>query len=407
MDASSSSAAGSVEFIGAASCAVPFVDEEGRHTCKKCKKNYSTASALAYLNHDDMSFHVSMEGDMAKAVSKVRGEQCLQSGTSREAVLVCYRCAEEAHSTQYLNEGGKLNGKWRNAADKSKGRLVGHKLRRIAETIDKQADREGKDTAPLLDIVKAVRDERVALATDWVTQIAPGVNLLYGCPADNGCGAYPLRSNSWLRLSGLSTKQDGFWACANCLKRWTWRTAGHVRLFVIQSSIEDETMLAYVGAHTSESLNRRYEQELLILKGAQLVTHLQGCEITVDILLLAIEALNAQSERELMRRLRNVQHLTAQNPKEKFKTGIFCEDRRLSIEHPGFVYRAHVVTAWDMIPTLTSDELEHLLDVCSAFFDLAGFQPQGPAQAKTLAKMRDRVASGSVQDVVNDILSRM
>ena len=58
------------------------------------------------------------------------------------------------------------------------------------------------------------------------------------------------------------------------------------------------------------------------------------------------------------------------------------------------------------IPFLSSDELQQLLDVCSAFYDLSAYQSEGTrdtvylADRKMIAKMKERVKHPSVQAVV-------
>ena len=99
---------------------------------------------------------------------------------------------------------------------------------------------------------------------------------------------------------------------------------------------------------------------------------------------------------------------------KKFSTPIYCEDRRVSLPSAGVRFPAGDVREFEaQIPDFTSDQLQQLLDVWSAFYDLSTYQSEGtrdtvgPSDKKMIATIQDRVKEPSVQSIVGSVLSKI
>ena len=89
-------------------------------------------------------------------------------------MFACFKCCAEFHNESYLNEDGKLNGKWRNAADQSKGRNHKSKIGRVFTTVDAMLESQhGEEAEKTEDVMEFVKDKRVAAATDWQAEFGP------------------------------------------------------------------------------------------------------------------------------------------------------------------------------------------------------------------------------------------
>ena len=413
-------ASSSAEFQGAAH--VASFDKEKGYKCTACKTTYYLNHFMAYLNKNSKEFHQGSDGDLKKVKCRVTDEAWKQCAVADECIeLVCYICAGGFHKKTYIrsetNDDGKpkvlLTSEWRNRSQRSKCQLPPSKLKHCLTNLEKHGERKRKaedaNLPPLDEVMAKVADERVAKATDWVTCIhktgETDIHLIYGCAA---CGCYPLKSSSWWRMSRSDTPDGttmhGFWACASCLERWAWHAAGHLRLFVIHCA--GSTVLAYIGGEAQVALERKFEQELVILKAAQLLKTLNGHDITEEHLLWAIEELNRKSDIVLMTRL-PIQTIKARNPRDKFETCPFSEDHRLSLMTAGTHFKAHVVDhskEENNIPTLNLDGLQSILHVCAAFVDLTQIEPKGPAQQHALETMKDQVREPHIQDIIERAL---
>ena len=146
--------------------------------------------------------------------------------------------------------------------------------------------------------------------------------------------------------------------------RWICATVCAYRVLVLLALEETtDNLVAYIGQHSVKHI----EQEIMILKGAQLLDMINGQIITAETILQAIAHLNDASEKTLMKKVQGIHALLAKDPSTKFKTTIFCEDSRLSIERPGVQCKALCLKEESDIPTLTTEELQSILDMTSAF----------------------------------------
>ena len=123
-----------------------------------------------------------------------------------------------------------------------------------------------------------------------MTEICLGIYLLYGCAS---CASYPLRSNSWFRLShkadgqGHTYDAKGHWRCANCLEKWEWRVGGSKRIIITGSPQNLKIFVSFVGRIPVD-----LELQLGILKAVTLLKEVKGKTITKEVVMEGIKRLN-------------------------------------------------------------------------------------------------------------------
>ena len=158
------------------------------------------------------------------------------------------------------------------------------------------------------------------------------------------------------------------------------------------------------GGHDA-AFEEQVKQELLILKGSQLVEAIGDQPVSSETILRAIHYLNMKGEKELMKRVKTIT-VEAADPKHKFKTQLFCEDSRLSLSVPGFRYQALDLDD-TTIPILTRDDLQSVIDVAASFMDFSKFDPgsKGPALRKAFQAMQIRKEAPAIKDAVRGALS--
>ena len=84
--------------------------------------------------------------------------------------------------------------------------------------------------------------------------------------------------------------------------------------------------------------------------------------------------------------------ITAKNPNPKFGTPMYCEDPRLSIQHPGTTYAALSV-AKNAPSSMSIDDMRNILAVAGAFCNLEAYSPPTtPAAKRAFGVFTDRVA---------------
>ncbi len=306
-----------------------------------------------------------------------------------------------------MKEDGKLTSAFRNKADLSRGRSTPYKLKHALKTVDKKL--EGRDMK-MEDAMGFVANKRVAKATDWVIEFAPGCFLIYGCRAD-GCETYPLKSSYWYIFNneegedGTFEGPKSFWACAVCLGRFKYGESGPFRLFSLPlPEAKEGFYLAYWGNH-DESANAKLSQQMMILKGATLYEEMRGKKITFDTVLQAVDILAERAEIELAHRLGDRVSWVTSQPVGKFSTKLYCEDQRLSLPFAGkrfqvFSTKKDPEADLDDIPMLTTDRLQTILDTCAAFFDLSTYDAKGPSDRKMIWNITERVKNLKIVDEV-------
>ena len=393
-------------------------EKEQMFKCQDCDSGFPYYSCLGYIWDNSKDFLRQYDADATKA-RDILGEVPFKPLASKaRRKLVCYKCCGRYHKTSYLKANGKLTSKWRNAADLSKGRTSKGKLARAIKTM---ASMLGPEKGPeLKEVMEKVKNDRIAKATDWIPEIGPDTFFAYGCSGGGGCGIHPLRASQWYRMSNATTANGcfskGFWVCAHCTTRYTGKNNGHKRLLFYPSTKPGQSvkngerayLMAFWGNHDVKK-NSEFEQQLTILKGSKLVTELNGKEISYENVMQAVEAISDRAEISIKKHYKGVikWYESVQPVHDKFSTKVYCDDARLSLGGSGVRFPAVDVRAFENeIPFFSSDELQQLFDVCSAFYDLSTYQSEGtrdavgPADKKMIAKMKERRKQPSVQAVV-------
>ena len=121
----------------------------------------------------------------------------------------------------------------------------------------------------------------------------------------------------------------------------------------------DNNFCAYIG---DAYLDEEIKQEILVLKGSQILEMIKGQPININTILRAVEILAEEGEKQLMVRFPTVT-VTAGDPTPKFGTPLFCESPILSIANPGKKYQA-IQEQKDAIPVLTIEEMRSILADC-------------------------------------------
>ena len=274
----------------------------------------------------------------------------------------------------------------------------------------------------IIGTMAGIKDERVAKATDWVPNVGPDTFILYGCSEEQGCGIYPLHANHWYRMSNIRGadgcyEKDGFWVCAHCTRRYRSKHTAHKRLFFYPSTESwlggrEIYLVAFWGYH-DETQNRKFDQQVTILKGARLIKELNRKAITYEHVIQAVGAISDRAEVSMMKHYADViKEFESAVLGNQFSTELYCDDIRLSLSAPGRRFRAVDVGAFEkVIPSFSSDELQHLLDVCSAFYDLRTYRsvntrdPIGPSDLKMIKDMETSARKLSVEAIVRRVLA--
>jgi hypothetical protein len=394
-------------FEGAFSGARP-VQDNLLHVCNQpgCGRKCPFANAFAYLKSDGQ-FHVAKDPDFLAVQTGEVGDGVWRQADKEKVIYTCIWCCEEKHKKKYFNANGKPTSHFRNQSDLSRGKSTENKVTRALQTVEKHRNRkldEESNRIPVHKIYETCKDVSLARATDWVQQIHPNILITYGCPKEaGGCGTYPLKSNKFYRLSRKDdrdgTVEKGFWACANCLRKWQWKTHGKFRLFVIMNPDNwDECVVAFIGHH-GKKFHDTLNQELLVLKGARMLQKIGDTPITYATILNAIEALNEECARKLFRRV-PIKRVTSADPKTKFTVPLYCEDQRLSLPSQGRSFYAMDIDDLN-IPVLTKEEVEKLVAVSASLYNLADYPTNaGKATKKAAARLLARTSLSPIRNLV-------
>jgi hypothetical protein len=131
-------------------------------------------------------------------------------------------------------------------------RIPDKKLLKIIGNISEKCERNGEAKLDTDKVLKMFQAPELTGSTEWVTSIGPCSLLLYGC---HECGIYPTKSSSWWRCSPNvsvtgQTEQGGYWRCASCCARWSWKSSGVLRLLCIDDEHEG-LYFAHIGVALS------------------------------------------------------------------------------------------------------------------------------------------------------------
>ena len=432
------------------------LDTEPEHTCEKCCGRYYRYGDLAAMYAPDAKiFHRYESSAVTQAIGAAEGATFKSVGTDERGIpkklmLVCYECVALAQGQDadfYVRKektGAFLRPVWHRSARDSKFvpnvTNLGKKTKRAMENIhDKIAKRRLDVEMPSTEEVVDAMTTSLAVrrGVDWVNQIAPETYLMYGhqrcdiaelqayhpdcqmfskmISKSEHPGIYPLQSSKWLRLAGPTQKldwgrtEDGMkfatWHCPACVGKWTHGGNAAHRLLIAGSADKqmpgDEVFCAYIGTclpddkadeskHTDRQVN--LEKQIQLLKGMTLVKKIGSQEVTHDVVLKAIDALNKECE-DALGKMVNVVRLRSAEPETSWQFSDrqhYCEDERLSIAASGTPFLALAV-AHGSVPTLTSDLLQLWIDFCASFMNMADYVPVGKAQTITYNELAVRV----------------
>ena len=429
------------------------LDTKPTHICEKCVEGYYRFGDLAAMYAPDATiFHRYEVSAVSEALAIASGDSFTsvgadERGHSKRKMLVCYKCvglAQHGDARYYLNAKGKTSSTWQHAMRDSKflpnQAQMAKRAQRAMTTIENQISK-GKRDVEMPTVEEVVKKMEASFAikrgADWVSEIGPETFLLYGhqrCeiaelqryqPAErmftemiaNGKhpGIYPLQSSKWLRLAGPTQKldwgrtEDGVkfatWHCPACVGKWTHGGNAAHRLLIAGSADKqmpgDEVFCAYIGTclpddkadeskHTDRQVN--LEKQIQLLKGMTLVKKIGYQEVTHDVVLKAIDALNKECE-DALGKMVNVVRLRSAEPETSWQFSDrqhYCEDERLSIAGSGTPFLALAV-AHGSIPTLTPELLQLWIDFCASFMNMADYVPVGKAQTITYNELAVRV----------------
>ena len=374
-------------------------------TCSDCSRNFGVRSWLAYLDEnnefafvDDPRFAAAYTEAVTRKVMPWSNHFENERGLKKR--LVCAFCASKLHKEEYVHVGpktGQLSTTPR--FDKARKRTEGkptksstmHTLKQLDNLLEQQV--VVRDDMPKVRaqdaFLKIERHEASKKGRDWVTPIGPIASQHYGCWL---CHSNPSRSNSWYRCVRMGievregqTETDGYWLCARCGKRWTWRVSGNKRLFVMGSK-EMMDQGIYFFAH-SGAVDSDNENLLNYLKSLVLLQALDGKKITTGAVLAAIDELNSMVERKLHRGVRELKTIQACDI-DRDTYQLYCESRSLSMDREGLVFKTiDLSEIHGTVETFDNEHLTEFLHLCGAFMNVENSWPSEPASRQARNKM--------------------
>jgi hypothetical protein len=232
-------------------------------------------------------------------------------------------------------------------------------------------------------------------AMDWVVQIGgPSAFLwiMYGCAK---CRQYPVRSNSWYRVT-RNVKDDrlgdtnagastGYWHCARCFTRWYWSGGGQLRLVVfgdadLKSGFKSGYDMAYIG-----NLPRNQEAKIAFLRSGTALTVLDGKPVSRESLMSVIEECNQHVHGVFSKGVSAAVQVTSmQVPQcelDRLAVHLVCEDPRLSLPRMGLQYLALDMNQHQQVSPIDLDLFDFMLDVAAALMDFPDMM-HGPQAEK-------------------------
>ena len=150
--------------------------------CEHCGEPYDKASWLGYLWTDKKRSWVTQhDRDVTKAMSivghKGRRDILPHGNSGYEYRMTCVLCCQRLHNVKYMNKKGTPNGRFRNASELSRGRFTEQKRQRVASTMGCM---NNLSLSTFNDVQASVKKDRIAMDTDWVSEISPEAFIAYG-----------------------------------------------------------------------------------------------------------------------------------------------------------------------------------------------------------------------------------
>ena len=122
------------------------------------------------------------------------------------------------------------------------------------------------------------------------------------------------------------------------------------------------------------------ENKIAMLRTAKMLKTLAGRPITKETMLDCIQKCNDEVHLKFAKGMKEVRPYTSKIPPQGDLTyagvRVVCEDTRLSLRHSGLVYLG-IDTKMADIPTIDPQQLEDMLDISAAAFDLENLQVGG------------------------------
>ena len=368
--------------------------------CCDCKAGYAMITDLAYLR-DDNSPVVEQGGNdrMARVIAQQNGaplpwKNAAVKAKDESSRLVCLHCCGRYHGEQYLQKNGKPTSAWNRLRKRSFGSFKNcpSAVKMLCELHDRKLQDIGKvPSRSSADVYKELKNsDDLKKGIDWITMCGSILMLFYTCGV---CGFGPVMSSSWHRciswakaaVEGM-TSQHGFWVCANCGEKWSWRGHGHVRLFTVgdaRSIADGEYMFARIG-HNVSAAN---EKLINFMKACVLLDKLHDRPLSAHNIIKVIRELNVAVEKKLMCGVRELVSFQAK-PLANDHWQLYCESSKLSIKKEGSWHTAIDTNAVaGGVRTLDEKYLEMFLQTAAASLDVEMASPVEPAMKESRAML--------------------
>ena len=322
--------------------------------------------------------------------------------------LRCVLCHQKKNpNDRFIDEKGRPTSKWHNLRKhQSNVTLNAARMAMLACAAVKVLREKDGCMRSLDDIMEVVKDNpSIASASDWITELAPGMRLLYGCTK---CLRYPTMSCKWWRCvgendydkPGMSNSGNGEWRCPHCGEKWGWSSGRSGRLLMIGEPTDN--LRCFLG-----ETNQQIENVLEFLKNAKMVDEMRGVTISVKTIMDCIDKHNTRVAAQLSK-FKGHRNGRANLP-EMHGHGaqgkpIYCEDERLSLRWPGTSYGY-----FDMdkdrheITTITPGDLDYILEIACAWIEIPATSQGLGKLVKTWFWSREDTESPGYQRNVTDI----
>ena len=159
--------------------------------------------------------------------------------------------------------------------------------------------------------------------------------------------------------------------------------------------------MAHIGV-----LDKQMELKVDYIKRCTLMTHIRtefgALPLTREILLQAIQAMNEQSERFLLRFQETEKRTTTKPTMNCYDVVIYCEDPALSLHRHGQEIFVVCPEKSDNFVTLNPEQVNELLDMCMAFHEI-DYKMGGPATKA----MRDRAITSPAFVNMREMMGRL
>ena len=163
--------------------------------------------------------------------------------------------------------------------------------------------------------------------------------------------------------------------------------------------------MAFWGRHETKQ-DEQFARQIKILRCSKLVKELNGQAITYDHVMQAVNCMRESGKVPMLKKVAGAKRFESIDLHGLFATSIPCQDKPLCLPAAGVRFPAVDVRAFEKeIPSFSSDQLQHLLDVCSAFYDLSTYKCAGPSGRAMVKHITKRVtASKAIQIVLRSAM---